>query len=293
MFETVLIPVDGSDTATRAAAVGREFAQRYDVRLEALHVLEGQSRLPGNGGDQDPEEKGREILGEIADLVAGSEVEIDTHLAEGQPHEAIAERANETDCDLVVMGRHGRSGLRERLLGTVTDRVLRHTSVPVLTVSGEDSGGATGRTYENVLLTTDGSENAERAAPYGEDIARRFEGTLHLLNVVDVQAAAGAFDAGGVSADFVEQLEEDGHEAIERLAQQLDDVPVQSAVTRGDSQEAIADYTTENDIDLVVMASEGESNLASQSLGSVTDRVLRTVDVPVLVVFQQHERPTV
>ncbi|MFC6768224.1 universal stress protein [Natrinema soli] len=55
---------------------------------------------------------------------------------------------------------------------------------------------------------------------------------------------------------------------------------------KGQAQEAIGDYATENDIGLVVMASEGESDLASQSLGSVTDRVLRTVDVPVLVVFQ-------
>lgn len=288
MFETILIPVDGSDTAKRAATVGREFAQRYDARLEVLHVLEDQSRLPGQEGDQTPEEKGREILDEIVDLTAGSDIEIDTHLVEGQPHEAITEHATEIDSDLIVMGRHGRSGLRERLLGTVTDRLLRHTSIPVLTVPGEVSEHTTGGTYENILITTDGSENAERAAPYGEDIAQHFESTLHLLNVVDVQAEAGAFDAGGVSEDFIERLEEEGHEAIERLAQQIDDdnVPVQSDVVRGDSQEAIADYTGDHDIGLIVMASEGESNLASQSLGSVTDRVLRTVDVPVLVVFQ-------
>lgn len=287
MFETILIPVDGSDTARCAAAVGREFARRYDARLEVLHVVEEQSRLPGLGDDQTPEEKGREVLDEIADLVTGSTVEIDTRLVEGQPHEAITEHATETDSDLIVIGRHGRSGLRERLLGTVTDRVLRQTSVPVLTVPGGASERTTG-TYENILLTTDGSENAEQAAPYGEDIARRFEATLHLLNVVNVQAEAGAFDAGGVTADFVERLEKDGHEAIDRLAQQIDDttLPVESAVVRGDTQEAIGDYAAGNDIDLIVMASEGQSNLASQSLGSVTDRVLRTADAPVLVVCQ-------
>lgn len=101
-----------------------------------------------------------------------------------------------------------------------------------------------------------------------------------------MQAEAGAFDAGGVSEEFIEQLETEGREAIERLAQQIDDadVPLRSAVARGDSHEAIADYTADNDIDLIVMASERESDLASQSLGSVTDRVLRIVDVPVLVV---------
>ncbi|RBI58505.1 universal stress protein [halophilic archaeon] len=287
MFETILVPIDGSDSAKRAAVVGREFAQPYDARLHVLHVLEDQSRLPGRGGDQTPEEKGREILDEIVELTAGSNIEIDTHLVEGQPHETITEHANETNSDLIVMGRHGRSGLRERLLGTVTDRVLRQTSAPVLTIPGEVSERSTG-TYENILITTDGSENAEQAAPYGEDIAQHFESTLHLLNVVDVQAEAGTFDAGGVSEDFIEELETEGQEAVERLAQQINDVnvPVQSAVVRGESQDAIRDYAAENDIDLIVMASEGESNLASQSLGSVTDRIVRTVDVPVLVVFQ-------
>lgn len=123
MFETILIPIDGSDSAKHAAAVGREFAQQYDTHFEVLHVLGNQSRLPSLKGDQTPEEKGREILDEIADLTAGSDIEIDTHLVDGQPHEAITEHANEIDSDLIVMDRHGRSGLRERLLGTVTDRV--------------------------------------------------------------------------------------------------------------------------------------------------------------------------
>lgn len=287
MFETILIPVDGSDTAKRAVRVGRTFAKRYDARLDVLYVLEEGSHLPGTDG-QIPKEKGREILDESADLTTESDIEVDTCLVEGQPHEAITERANETDSDLIVMGRHGRSGLRERFLGTTTDRVVRHTSVPVLAVPGATVDRSTSGTYDNILLTTDGSENAVRAAPYGEDIAQHFEASLHLLNVVDVQTEAGVFDAGGVSEEFIERLEEDGHEAVEQLAQQIDDteLPVESAVVRGHPQEAIADYTTENDIDLIVMSSEGESNLVSQSLGSVTDRVLRTVDVPVFVVFE-------
>lgn len=59
---------------------------------------------------------------------------------------------------------------------------------------------------------------------------------------------------------------------------------MQESVVRGTSHEAIVEYTDETGIDLIVMASEGQSNLASQSLGSVTDRVLRTMDGPVLVI---------
>lgn len=288
MFESILVPVDGSDSAKHAATIGSEFARRYDARLDVLHVPGEESRFLDKGGGQDPKAQGQRILDEIADLTAGSELVVDTHLVEGHPHEAITEYATEIGSDLIVMGRHGRSGVRERFLGTVTDRVLRHTSVPVLTVPGEDIESTADNTYENILITTDGSENAEQAAPYGEDIAHQFEATLHLLNVVDVQAEAGAFSAGGVGEDFINQLETEGQEAIDRLVQHIDDAEstVQESIVRGTADEAIADYTTENGIDMIVMASEGESNLASQSLGSVTDRVLRTVDVPVLVVFE-------
>lgn len=287
MFDSILIPVDGSATAKRAATFGCALAKQYDAHIDALHVLEEQSLLPGEIGDQNPSEQGREVLDEITELATGCDIMVETHLVEGQPNEVITGHADENDIDLVVMGRHGRGGLKERLLGTVTDRVLRQTSVPVLTVPGGDVENTTSIEYDRILITTDGSENAEQAAHYGVDIAQHLDAMLHLLNVVDVQAEAGAFDAGGVTEDYIEHLETEGREAIERLAQQVDDsdITMQTAVEQGVSHEAIAEYAAENGIDLIVMASEGESNIASQSLGSVTDRVLRTVDVPVLVVI--------
>lgn len=285
MFETILVPVDGSDRAKHAAKFGRELAQCYDARIEVLHVFK-EGRRRDETGERDPKERGREILDEIAELASGVGVVVDTHLAEGQPHKSIPDHVDKNDVDLVVMGRRVRSGLGERLIGTSTDRVLRRTSTPVLTVPGGNGQHPTDINYENILITTDGSENAERAAPYGVSIARHVAGSLHLLNVVDVQAEAGAFNAGGVTDEFIEQLESDGRKATEKLARQIDnaDITVQSSVVRGTLHEAIGEYVAENGIDLVVIASENKSKLISQSLRSITDRVLRTVNVPVLVV---------
>ena len=283
MFNTILVPVDGSDGAKRAAEFGAELASHYDARLDIVHVLEGQSGLLGDA--QEAETQGRKILNEVTELTTESTA-IDTELIEGESEEAISNYADEHDADLIVMGRHGRSGLKEHLVGTTTERVLRQTKVPVLTVSGTTTGRDDTTEVSELLVPTDGSENAERAAPYGVDIATHVGATLHLLNVVDVQAEAGAFSAGGVTEDFIDELKKEGREAVDRLAQRIDDgdTAVQSSVVRGVSHEAIEEYAAENDIDLIVMASEGESNIAGQSLGSVTDRVLRTVDIPVLVV---------
>jgi len=149
----------------------------------------------------------------------------------------------------------------------------------------------TGTAYENVLVTTDGSPLAEEAGPYAADVARRYGAILHVLNAVDVQAEAGVFDAGGVDREYIERLERRGHDAVEDLIATVgedenEDLDVREAVIRGHAPEVIADYVDESDVDLVVMSSEGQSNLTGQQLGTVAGRVLRTVDRPVLVVTE-------
>lgn len=175
----------------------------------------------------------------------------------------ITDQTAEPDADLIVMGRRGRSGIEEHLLGSLTERVLRRSDVSVLTVAGAEVRSETGRAYEDVLLTTDGSEAAEQAAPYGGDLAKRFDAVLHLLDVIDLEKEAGVFDVGGVEEDFVERLHEQAHDALDRLEAYLetDAVDLERAVGEGSPHTEIRDYTADHDIDLLVMASEGESNL--------------------------------
>ncbi|GAB3319208.1 universal stress protein [Haloplanus salinarum] len=274
MFDTILIAVDGSDCAHRAAKHGLELAARYDAAVDVVTVYGGET------------ERGNATLDEATDLAADVGVTVETDLLSGKPAGAIAEYAAERGTDLVVVGRRGRSGVRARLLGSVTERVLRRSPAPVLTVPPGDVDDGTGAAYGDVLVTTDGSEVAAEAAPYGADLARRFGAAFHALNVVDVQAEAGVFDAGGVDSEYIERLETRGHQAVDELVAAVDvsDLDVRRSVVRGRPHEAIDEYVREDDVDLVVMSSEGQSNLAGQQLGTVAGRVLRTVDRPVLVV---------
>jgi nucleotide-binding universal stress UspA family protein len=146
--------------------------------------------------------------------------------------------------------------------------------------------------YSRVLLTTDGSENAEVAIPHTITIAARYGSEVHVLNVVDLQAAGGLFHAGGLETEFMDRLDERGEAAVDRVATEISksatEVEISTAVRRTDSFEGAAagirEFVEEADIDLIVMGSHGRSNLKRQLLGSVASTVLRTVDVPVLVV---------
>lgn len=275
MFTNLLIPIDGSDPSLRAATFGLELAQTYDASVDVLHAVDGE--------DPAATDRGESLLADVKNLDQAAPLSVETHLVEKKPAKAITSHASEAGTDLVVMGRHGRTGISEHLLGSTSERVLRGVDVPVLTVPGSDGGEVT---VEDILLTTDGSAMAERAGPYGADLATRLAATLHLLSVVDVQSEAGPFNAGGVDAAYVDRLMTAAQEDIDRLRTGIDTdgIDVHEVVARGWPIEEIEAYVDEHDIDLVVMASLGESNLVRQKLGSTTSRVLNSVNRPVLVV---------
>lgn len=288
MFDSILVPVDGSDTARRAAKVGLELAARCDASVHVLHALERRSAssdehtTAGAGST----ERGAEIIQAVQDLDVSGSPAVETHLVEGRPHEVIDAHVDAHEVDLVVMGRRGRSGLAQHLLGSVTERVLRQVDAPVLTVPEGEIRPETGRSWGDVLLTTDGSEVAERAGPHAATLARRLEATLHLVTVVNITAEAGVFDAGGVSESYVERLESENRAALADLAEGLDTTGIDSrqALLNGEAHAELATYADEHEVDLLVMASEGLTNLLGQRIGSTTRRVLQTVERPVLVV---------
>lgn len=147
MYENILIPTDGSSTANVAVDHAVDLAAKYDARLHALYVVDidavnfglGTEQVDrirqGNFGEMtDLKEKADAATGTVASAAADHGVDVHEEVRIGTPHEVIAGYADNNDIDLVVMGSHGRSGVKRALLGSVTERVLRSTHRPVLVV---------------------------------------------------------------------------------------------------------------------------------------------------------------
>lgn len=298
MYEQIVIAVDGSDEAKRAAQRGLQLAQDFDANVAVLSVVEQKALQLTETSDEKAQlrERGEMALTEIEGLASQYGQTVSTKLLEGKPAVRISEYADEQNADLIVVGRQGLTGLGRRLLGGVTERILHRSNVPVLVISGEDNEDEIEADYSRVLITTDGSENAEVAIPHGTIIAQRYGSDVHVLNVVDLQAAGGAFNAGGLEKEFLERLDARGQDAVDSVANTIEesasDLTVETAVERTASFDGAAagvrEYVEENEIDLVIMGSHGRSNLKRQLLGSVASTVLRTVDVPVLVVKRSN-----
>lgn len=297
MYDHIVIPVDGSDEAKRAARRGLELAQVLGATADVLHVVDRNALQLTTAADEKQRlrERGEAVLAEIEEIATELEQPITSELVEGKPSVQICEYVEKRDATLIVIGRQGMTGLGKRLLGGVTEQVLYGANTPVLVVPEGNRKTEGEIEYSNVLVPTDGSENAEAATQHGVTIAQHYDSTIHVLNVADLQASGGVFNAGGLEKEFVERLEARGREAVDRIADEIDEtapgLDVETTVVRTTSFDGVAagvrEYVSDHDIDLVVMGSHGRSNLKRQLLGSVTSTLLRTVDIPVLVVKRE------
>ncbi|MFB6105924.1 MAG: universal stress protein [Halobacteriaceae archaeon] len=137
MYEHILVPTDGSEGSERAVAEAIGLAQTFGATIHAVYVVDAASIPSGIDASMTYdalEEYGEEVLEDVAERAREADVEVETEVVSGSPHAAIVDYAESHDVDLVVMGTHGRRGLDRYLLGSVTEKVVRTSPAPVLTV---------------------------------------------------------------------------------------------------------------------------------------------------------------
>jgi len=141
MFSRILFPTDGSDLSLRAAKSAVELARRLSARLVVLTVVEPYAYAslseyrPETIAEYErrADQVARDRLAAVENLARQADVPVESTVARSfSPYEAIIETANRQQCEAVVMASHGRRGLNAVLLGSETQKVLTHCSLPVL-----------------------------------------------------------------------------------------------------------------------------------------------------------------
>ncbi|WP_136717757.1 universal stress protein [Halorientalis salina] len=283
MFERVLFPTDGSETAASVFEFAEAIATEHGAELHVLNVADTSrdsvTRVGGEVVDA-LETEGERAVDELTER-ASAGTALQTTVIQGEPKRTIVDYSDRIDADLVVMPTHGRSGLERVLLGSVTEHVINNASVPVLAVNPSEDG-LPSYPPTDVLVPTDGSEGADRALASGIDLAAAIGATLHVLTVVET--ASLGFDARSKVKDA--DLEATGNEIIadatERAEASVDDVT--TSVRHGRPYREIRSYVDDNGIDLVTMGTHGRTDFSRYVLGSVANKLVRSSPVPVLTV---------
>lgn len=138
MFEKILVPLDGSEHSIKALETAVQIAHKFNGTITLIHVYSigglAISPTPVRGFIEAIRKVGARILADGEKRVKAEGVQVETLLIEGHAVEQIVKTCREGNFDLIVMGARGLSKIKEMLLGSVSDGVIRYACCPVLVV---------------------------------------------------------------------------------------------------------------------------------------------------------------
>lgn len=148
MYDAILVPTDGSDAARKAALEGFALAEALDAKVHVLSVVDMElvnaTTYTGTSPKNEARlrERAEENVNALADEAEERGLEAVRATRKGVPATRIVEYADEEEVDLTVMGTAGRGGFKRALIGSVADKVVRTSPVPVVTVRPDAEDGA-------------------------------------------------------------------------------------------------------------------------------------------------------
>ncbi len=294
MFGKILIAVDESSCSERAGRIGLAFAKKLNAQVVVTHVLKVPPAYWGLAAPAETMKRRAEeilepwaVLGQQMQLNLRTEPMHADDIAEG-----IVYLANRSNCDLIMIGTHGREGLGRMLLGSVAERVSRLAKMPVMLVRGNGQVEASTGLFEHILAPVDGSETGRPAFELADQLAGQLGAELQILHVVPPPPTPMVGPYGGDMTAFnwqdtLEAMEEQGGAIVEHARKLATTPRVKTAMLKAQTRreaDVIVDYARDNRTDLIVMGTHGRTGLERLLLGSVAEGVAHRAPVPLLLI---------
>ncbi|MBI4289466.1 MAG: universal stress protein [Chloroflexi bacterium] len=281
MFDKILLSLDGSELAESAVPYARELAECLGSEVHMLGVCD----LP-----RLPERLLKAYIDTIATKFKRAGLRAQPMVLCGVAADVILDYAEKSGIGLVVMASHGRSGVTRWVLGSVADKVLHSVTIPLFLVNTKlaAAGVIERKTFRRLLLPLDGSDTGEAAVPYAEELARKTNARILLLNVaLPAYRIAATQDYPGIDLEPIIKAQREASEnylqGVEAKLKQKG-LAVSSETLVGSPAESILDYAKQKQADVIAMSTHGRSGFGRWILGSVTDKVTRAAQMPVMVI---------
>lgn len=264
MFDRILVPLDGSRRAEGALApldwLGREAGEILLTRacpLRPVGAGEATILLPVD------REEARDYLERTAAGLRAQGRRVRILLREGEAAAAILDAAAEEEASLIVLSTHGRTGLPRFIFGSVAEKVLRASPVPVLAFPAFSA--AAPEAPRRLLVPLESEDTCAGVVPAVASLAKSTRARALLLHVTEPGRPAGDFLQAAAASLAAEGVEGAAH------------------VVEGDPASEILEASREFGADLLVMATHGRRGPSRWVFGSVTEKVLRSASSPLLV----------
>jgi nucleotide-binding universal stress UspA family protein len=325
-IQKILVPTDFSEGSQAAYRYAQKMASLFGAKIDFIHIVplvkyfSESIKKMGVPFDMDQdlyphviEEAEHKMMGEMEDYIVESNrgkafVKIDR-----KPSETIVEHAQEGDYDMIVMGSRG-AHRTDLFQGTTTERVIRYSEKPVLSVPDDANADDLG----TILMPSDTSDLSFECLPVTLAMASAFDGKITLFHVLELYGSLSENiphepDQDEMDAIYINMMEKlrksldklgDGGWSLERGEQRFHDVivikkdgkehriPVFTEIVKGVSAHREIKRYAEEKVDLIVMATHGRSGLAHLLLGSTTEQISNYVDVPTITIRPAKEKLT-
>jgi len=291
-IKLILCPVDFSEFSVTAYRYALSVAEHYQAKLVVQHIVElwryPSASFAASASLYDEFcqavcESGKEKLQGLVKNHTHDGVQLELVVHQGMAPDSILSFAQTLKADGIVMGTHGQRGYDRLMLGSVTDRVMRSSSCPVLAVrnpprdlKATDRDGRHVYRLRQILFCTDFSENSERALNYAISATEEYDAELTLLHVLEeVPSPAKTEKAIAAATEQLDKL-------IPREERKT--LKIKTAVRIGKPYRQIIQFAVEEQIDMVAMGVRGRGALDLAVFGSTTYRVMQLGPCPVLAV---------
>lgn len=277
-IKRILVPADLSEKSILSLQYARFFAERFSSAVTLLHVE------PTDFGVSEPGAGLPLYINSTADYIAALQKEIRAYADEvflGMPYEvvivvgqaapAIVAEEEEREADLVVMATHSLHGWRRLILGSVTEGVLRGSDCPVLSVSRTQRRLTTSDPVKKVLCPINFTETARASLEYASGLTAALEGELVVVHVAEsedrMRAVAGEIDVRAWIDPAVQNR-----------------CSYREIILRGGPAERVLDCAEDLGADLIVIGAQHKRFHDETVIGTTTERLVRSAQVPVLTV---------
>ncbi|MDA8076037.1 MAG: universal stress protein [Actinomycetota bacterium] len=306
MTGQIVVGIDGSKGSRRALEWALEEGRIRGLRVEAVIVWQSPYDFPGDYDFFSPQDDAAmaeaaraRLMAAIGETAGAGTDEIEPVVVEGDPAEALCERAEQAG--LLVVGSRGRGIFARLALGSVSSKCAHHSPCPVAIVPAPDRGGEVrNRPAGRVVVGVDGSPGSLRALRWALDEGGARRATVQVVTVwrgvhVDEDMAMELLNFSTLaeyekaSAETArKRLERSIDEAIAESPLVAEPAAVEPAAVEGDAAETLCRFAAE--ADLLVVGSRGRGSFAELSLGSVSSKCAHHCPRPVVIVPTERDR---
>jgi nucleotide-binding universal stress UspA family protein len=300
-FKKILCATDFSDFSNYTVNYGVALAREFDARLIICHVIDLSSVAIYGEFQLDPIGQQNRIMedasAQLQELTGNQPVSWEPLITVGKPADEIARTVEEKDIDLVISATRGRSGFKRLILGSVTERLMRTLTCPLLVVRSHEHEFVKAPDKEiklkKILVGCDFSPDSDQAFKHGVSLAQEFEAELHLAHVIEPPAQPNLIKeenlvSGEIQEDYYNQLIQKLKDMVPKEAANWC-IP-QTSILEGQAYEELVKYAHTRDIDMIVLGVRGHGLVKTLFLGSTTDRVIRNSPCPVLSVSSKVQK---